>query len=137
VSKNKGKPIDIDDLWAFERVGGIALSPDGSQAVCSVSRHSMAENKGQTHLWLLSTFGGAPRQLTHCGEKDGQAAWSPDGSQIAFVGKREQQGVKDEAPQLRTAARPGGSAATRPASRLSNGCRTASASSSSPGSGRT
>ena len=110
MSKNKGKLIDIDDLWAFERVGGVALSPDGAQAVCSVSRYSMSENKGQTHLWLLSTFGGAPRQLTHCGEKDGQAAWSPDGSQVAFVGKREQQGAKDEAPQLYLIAPDGGEA---------------------------
>ena len=110
MSKNKGKTIDIDELWALERIGAAALSPDGAQAVCSVSRYSMDENKGQTHLWLLSTFGGAPRQLTHCGDKDGQAAWSPDGSQIAFVGKREQQGTKDDAPQLYVIAPDGGEA---------------------------
>lgn len=102
--------ITVEDLWAFERVGNIALSPDGAQAVCSVSDYSMEENKGHSRLWLLSTFGGAARQLTHCGEKDGQPAWSPDGTQIAFVAKREQQGKKDETPQLYLIAPDGGEA---------------------------
>jgi dipeptidyl aminopeptidase/acylaminoacyl peptidase len=103
-------PISVEDLWKFERVGAVALSPDGAQAVCSVATHSMDENTASSRLWLLSTFGGEPRQLTHCGEKDGQPAWSPDGSQIAFVAKREQQGKKDETPQLYLIAPDGGEA---------------------------
>ena len=106
----KLKPIDIEDLWKFERVGGVALAPDGAQAVCSVSRFSMAQNNSQASLWLLSTFGGAARQLTSCGEKDGQPAWSPTGEQIAFVAKREQQGKKDGEAQLYLIAPDGGEA---------------------------
>ena len=106
----KKKPITIDELWSFERIGGLALSPDGAQAVCSVSRFSMDDNKASTSLWLLSTFGGAPRQLTACGEKDGQASWSPTGERIAFVAKREQQGHKDDTPQLYVIAPDGGEA---------------------------
>ncbi len=106
----KKRSITVDDLWTLERVGGVALSPDGAQAVCSVSSYSMQENKGSTNLWLLSTFGGAPRRLTACGEKDGQAAWSPQGDAIAFVAKREQQGKKDDTPQLYLIAPDGGEA---------------------------
>ncbi len=106
----KKHTMTVDDLWKFERIGGIALAPDGAQAVCSVSTYSMDENKGSTSLWLLSTFGGTPRQLTACGDKDGQAAWSPDGSAIAFIAKREQQGKKDETPQLYLIAPDGGEA---------------------------
>jgi dipeptidyl aminopeptidase/acylaminoacyl peptidase len=107
---NKKKLLTVDDLWQFERIGGLALAPDGTQAVCSVTGYSMEDNKASTSLWLLSTFGGGPRRLTRCGEKDGQAAWSPDGSTIAFVGKREQQGKKDETPQLYLIAPDGGEA---------------------------
>lgn len=107
---NKKKLLTVDDLWQFERIGGLALAPDGTQAVCSVTSYSMEDNKASTGLWLLSTFGGTPRRLTRCGEKDGQAAWSPDGSTIAFVGKREQQGKKDDAPQLYLIAPDGGEA---------------------------
>ena len=106
----KKKLITIDDLWAMERVGGLALSPDGAQAVCSVASFSMDENKGSTSLWLLSTFGGGPRRLTSAGDKDGQAAWSPKGDRIAFVARREQQGQKDETPQLYLIAPDGGEA---------------------------
>ena len=92
--------LTADDLWRFERVAGVSLAPDGRQAVCSVSTHSMEDNKAQASLWLLSTEGGAPRRLTSCGEKDGQSAWSPAGGQIAFLARREQQGKKDDTPQL-------------------------------------
>ena len=102
--------LTVDDLWKFERVGSLSLAPDGAQAVCSVSRFSMEKNTSHASLWLLSTFGGAPRQLTSCGEKDGQPAWSPAGEHIAFVAKREQQGMKDETPQLYLIAPDGGEA---------------------------
>jgi dipeptidyl aminopeptidase/acylaminoacyl peptidase len=104
------RPITVDHLWQLERVAGCSLSPDGAQAVVSLTRHSMDDNKGHSTLWLLSTLGGRPRALTHCGEKDGQAAWSPKGDQIAFVAKREQEGRKDDEPQLYLIAPDGGEA---------------------------
>ena len=108
--KSRKKPFTVDDLWQVERVGGISLAPDGAQAVCSVGTYSMAENRASANLWLLSTFGGGPRRLTACGDKDGQPAWSPSGERIAFVAKREQQGTKDETPQLYVIAVDGGEA---------------------------
>ena len=110
MADNKKKLLSVDDLWQFERVGGLSLAPDGAQAVCSVSSFSMEENHSRASLWLLSTFGGAPRRLTSCGEKDGQPAWSPTGAQIAFVAKREQQDKKDDTPQLYLIAPDGGEA---------------------------
>ncbi|MGZ5277943.1 MAG: S9 family peptidase, partial [Caldimonas sp.] len=110
MAARKGRHFDIEALWKVERIGALSLAPDGAQAVCSVSSYSMDENKATTGLWLLSTFGGAPRRLTSCGEKDGQAAWSPKGDAIAFVAKREQEGTKDETPQLYLIAPDGGEA---------------------------
>lgn len=107
---NKKKSITVEDLWKFERVGPISLAPDGAQAVCSLGSYSMEENKGHSALWLLSTFGGGPRRLTQCGEKDGQPAWSPTGERIAFLARREQQGKKDESAQLYVIAPDGGEA---------------------------
>jgi len=104
------KTLTVDDIWTFDRVGAVTLSPDGAQAVASVTNYSMEENKGHSSLWLLSTFGGEPRQLTSCGDKDGQPAWSPTGDRIAFIAKREQQGKKDDEPQLYVIAPDGGEA---------------------------
>ena len=100
--------LSAETLWQFDRIGGLALAPDGSRAVCSVTSHDL--DKGSSHLWLLPTTGGEPRQLTHCGAKDGQPAWSPQGDRIAFVARREQGGKKDDTPQLYVIAPDGGEA---------------------------
>ena len=104
------RPIKVDDLWQLERIAAPKLSPDGAQAVCSVTRYSMAENKAASSLWLLSTLGGQPRALTQCGDKDGQPAFSPQGERIGFIARREQQGRKDEEAQFYVIACDGGEA---------------------------
>ncbi len=104
------KPLTIDDLWRIERLGAPSLAPDGRAAVCAVTRHSMDDNSARSSLWMLPTDGGAPRELTRCGAKDGQPQWSPQGDLVAFVARREQEGEKDEEPQLYVIAPDGGEA---------------------------
>jgi dipeptidyl aminopeptidase/acylaminoacyl peptidase len=108
--KNPPRPLDVETLWQLERLGSPALSPDGRLAVCSVSAYSMDDNRGTTRLCLLPTDRTQPRALTHCGDKDGQPAWSPRGDCIAFVARRQQQGHKDATPQLYVIAPDGGEA---------------------------
>ncbi|MET0517805.1 MAG: S9 family peptidase, partial [Burkholderiaceae bacterium] len=111
--KKSAERFDVEALWALERLGAPSLSPDGAQAVASVTAYSMADNKSASSLWLLSTLGGAPRRLTSAGSpdgRDGQPQWSPRGDQIAFIARREQQGVKDEEAQLYVIAPDGGEA---------------------------
>jgi dipeptidyl aminopeptidase/acylaminoacyl peptidase len=104
------KPITVDDVWAFERIGSITASPDGTQVACSVTRWSMDDNKAATRLWLLSTLGGEARALTTCGDKDGQPRWSPDGQQIAFLARRGQGDDADKTAQVYLIAPDGGEA---------------------------
>jgi len=107
---SKKKNFDVDALWQIERLGAPSLSPDGAQAVASVTRYSMEQNKAASSLYLLSTLGGEPRRLTSAGDKDGQPQWSPKGDAIAFVARREQEGSKDEEAQLYVIAPDGGEA---------------------------
>ena len=104
------KPFNVEALWQLERVGAPSLSPDGKQAVASVSRYAMDKNTGQSSLYLLATDGGNVRPLTSAGDKDGQPQWSPRGDQIAFTARREQEGSKDEEAQLYLIAPDGGEA---------------------------
>ncbi len=111
----RNRRLLAEDLWRLARPAQPSLSPDGAQACVSVTTFDMEENKGATKLWLLSTFGGEPRPLTEAGEKDGEPRWSPDGSRIAFVAKRD----KDEEAQLWLIAPDGGEA--RRATRMPTG----------------
>lgn len=108
----KKKPITVDDLWKLDRPGQPTLSPDGAQACISITSFEMKENKSRASLWLLSAFGGDPRRLTSAGEKDGEPRWSPDGSWIAFVAKRQGADGKegDEESQVYLIAPDGGEA---------------------------
>lgn len=83
------RPITAEDLWAMERVGGPAVSPDGRWTVFSVSRFSVTDNKSNSDLWLVPTDGSAPpRRLTWNEGPDSSPVWSPDSKRIAFVSKR-------------------------------------------------
>ena len=106
----KPRHLTPELIWQLDRVGAPSLSPDGLRAVCSVMRYDTESNAGRAALWLLDTGGGAPRQLTSCGTRDGQPQWSPRGDRIAFVARRDQEGEKDASAQLYVIAPDGGEA---------------------------
>src|SRR3954466_13060858 len=87
-------PLDVDALWAIRRIGAPTIAPDGRLACAPVTSFSFDRNAGSTALWLFPTghpAAGAkaakPRRLTG-GDKDGEPRFAPDGSNIAFTGKR-------------------------------------------------
>ncbi|MGY0193988.1 S9 family peptidase [Leptothrix sp. BB-4] len=97
-------PYTVDTLWQLQRLGTPSLSPDGSRAVAAVARPDMAHDRLVSSLWVfpVGATGTAaqPRALTQCGNGDGRPAWSPRGDRIAFIARREQQGLRDDEPQL-------------------------------------
>ena len=80
--------LTVDLLWKLQRIGAPSLSPDGAHVVCALTQPSMQDNRSRSALWLFSTHGSAPRQLTTCGDKDSQPRFSPTGEWIAFVATR-------------------------------------------------
>ncbi len=103
-------PFTIDDLWRLARLGAPSLSPDGAQAVASVTHPDLEANRSRSALWLFSTLGGRPRELTRCGEKDGSPRFSPQGDLVGFGARREQEGEKDTEPQFYVIPPDGGEA---------------------------
>ena len=106
----KNQAITATDLWKIQRPASPTLSSDGTQACVVLTSYDMNDNKASSSLWLLSTFGGDPRELTRCGDRDGQPQWSPDGSLIAFVAKRGEGKDADAESQLYVIPPDGGEA---------------------------
>jgi Tol biopolymer transport system component len=72
-------------VYGLIQVTDPQVSPDGTRVVYGRTVTDRATQQATSHLWLCDSDGGNARQLTHSGQQNGWARWSPDGAQIAFV----------------------------------------------------
>lgn len=99
-------PFKVEDMQKLSRVSGLKLSPDGKWAAFVVSRSDLAKNKSVKNIWIVSTAGGDPQQLTFAEQGSNDSIrWSPDSRDIYFLSSRV-----DNKPQIFRLAISGGEA---------------------------
>ncbi len=72
-------------IWKYGRVNNPCLSPDGKTLAYTTTYYNLQENKGTTHLYVVSTDGGEPKKLTFGVGSDSNPQWSADGQLIRFL----------------------------------------------------
>jgi dipeptidyl aminopeptidase/acylaminoacyl peptidase len=89
-----GPTLQVDDLYHFQSVGGVELSPDGQHVIYSVSHSDSAGRPRATAMIMdLATKQSTPliggqtgAGRGGAGAGAGSAHWSPDGKWIAYQG---------------------------------------------------
>ncbi|HPJ60631.1 MAG TPA: hypothetical protein PLQ06_12930, partial [Bacteroidales bacterium] len=82
-------------LWKFRRLGSIALSPDGSTALYTVTDRDIPTEAARTNIFSIPADGGESTQLTQAGGSSPQ--WIENGNKIAFADEEGNLAVMDPA----------------------------------------
>jgi dipeptidyl aminopeptidase/acylaminoacyl peptidase len=82
------RPFDVNALLGLKRMSDPQISPDGKWVTFTVQSVDVPGNKKPQQIWIVPLTGGAPKQITHEGEQNQRARWSPDSKRIAYISDR-------------------------------------------------
>ena len=112
--------ITPEDYFSFENISDPHISPDGRSVAYVFGTVDQKRNRRVTSVWLIPSSGGAqPRRLTMEGANASAPRWSPDGTRLAFLSTRGEEGGR---PQIFVLPMEGGEA--RQITHLRNGVQT-------------
>src|ERR1044072_6292695 len=93
-----GRLITEMDLFKFVWIADPQISPDGSRVAYVRVWVNQKSDRYDTAIWVVSTGGGQPRQIT-TGPRDPGPRWSPDGRTLAFTRSAKKDG-RPQPPQI-------------------------------------
>ena len=117
VGAQDTRALVVEDMFRFVGVSSPAVSPDGAEVAYVVSTRDLDANESRSQVWVVSTAGGAPRQMTSGASSAAAPAFSPDGRWLTFLATRGE----NAAQQVWALDRSGGEA--RPLTSVEQGVR--------------
>lgn len=82
------QPMTFLDTINLKRVSNPRLSPDGKQILFTITNADWEKNGAVSHIWRLNTDGKGLVQMTNGKDGESGGIWSPDGTIISFITKR-------------------------------------------------
>ena len=83
------RPMVVEDVLALNSVSDPEISPDGRWVAYVVTRRDAERDVTDSDVWVVSTEGGSPYQLTRGTKRDEGPRWSHDGTWLAFLSDRD------------------------------------------------
>jgi dipeptidyl aminopeptidase/acylaminoacyl peptidase len=92
------RPLAVEDYYRIVAVQAPVMSPDGRWVAFIHSSIVEAENRRQGELWMVPADGSAPaRRVSDPAINASGPRWSPDGTLLAFSGRRRGAPASDDA----------------------------------------
>jgi len=83
-------PVTKKDLFLYHRFGSLQLSPDGHHVAFTISKASTKKDRWISHIYLVDlTKSLPPFQATRGENGESMPLFSPDGTKLAFLSKRD------------------------------------------------
>ncbi|MDD4847761.1 MAG: S9 family peptidase [Bacteroidales bacterium] len=77
--------VTPEALWAFGRLSGASVSPDGEKILYSVSYYSVEQNRSNREWFVMNIDGSDVQQITKTPFSEHSAQWMKNGEKIAFL----------------------------------------------------
>lgn len=84
AAQNPAAVLTPEKLWQLGRLGEMQVSPDGKTVAYTVTKYSLADNKGNADIYLVPVAGGTPKRLTNTPGSENTLNWRPDGK-LTFI----------------------------------------------------
>ena len=86
--------FEANDILNFKLIKDIQISPNGKEILYEVQVPDSERDEEISQIFIVSSTGGCPKQLTTGQSNDTQPRWSPRGDKVVFLSDRDEESVQ-------------------------------------------